>query len=77
MCLAHSEEQLEGNGRASLCQIYLGYFTEQFELFRSVSVILDFTGDLVPFKISPSTEKLKTLKNKCIHCISVRPKCVR
>ena len=57
MCLAHGEEQLEGNGRASVCQIYLGYFTEQFKLFRSVSVILDFTGDLVPFKESVPVPK--------------------
>lgn len=57
MCLAHGEEQLEGNGRASVCQIYLGYFTEQFKLFRSVSVILDFTGDLVSFKESVPVPK--------------------
>lgn len=57
MCLALGEEQLEGNGKASVCQIYLGYFTEQFKLFRSVSVILDFTGDLVSFKESVPVPK--------------------
>lgn len=26
----HGEEQLEGMGKAFLCQIYLGYLTRQF-----------------------------------------------